>query len=174
MPATNTYQRGHTEVGHRSGSPVTDTAWGKTQEEGFQIQMSVTTVDLLSAQSKMEEDTGITRVTMDAVVNGIDGSLRNIGRMYGMPDSSFTGDVTSSTDEVLSFNQDDIGEEERHLYSLGPGAAASTRDIDIPRAKLSNAGPLVQSKTSWMTPVATWRILNPGTDPVLTITDDVA
>lgn len=177
--AVNALIRGHQEVGHVNEvtSPDTDVPWGKTGEEAIEIQMNVTTVDLFSAQSKMNEDTGITQVGMDAVINGIDGSLRNIGRMFGMPDAAFTGDIDSGT-EKLDFNQNDIGEQERHLYTLGPGArdasgGISVRRIDIFRAKLSNVGPLAQSKTGWMLPVATWRVLNPGTDPVVTFTDEV-
>lgn len=170
--AVNAYIRGHQEVGHVEDGPA-DVPWGKTGEEAIEIQMNVETVDLFSAQSKMNEDTGITRVGMDMVINGIDGSLRNIGRGFGMPDDAFTGDIDLGQEE-LAFNQNDIGEQERHLYSEGPGAFGSVRRIDVPRAKLANVGPLAQAKTGWMLPVVTWRVLNPGVDPVFTFTDTAA
>ena len=170
MPAINAFVRGSTEVGHFLSGPV-DTAWGKTQQDGFQIQMNATTVDLLSAQSKMVEDTGTPQIGMDIVVNGIDGSLRNIGRVYGLPDSAFSGDLDTPTDEVLAFNQAEIGETERAIYSEGPGPLGSVRRFEAYRCKIVNVGPLVQSSTSWMVPVGTWRILNPGVDPVAQFTD---
>jgi hypothetical protein len=170
--AANAFTRGHSEVGHVASGPV-DVPWGKTAEEAVEIQMNVTSVDLFSSQSKMEEDTGISRVSMSLAINGIDGALQNIGRMFGMPDTAFTGDLSASTDEVLRFDQDDIGEEVREIYSLGAGALASVRRVSAPRCKLTDVGPLAQSKTGWMVPSATWRVLNPNTAgvSVLTIRD---
>lgn len=175
MPAANAFVRGHQEVGHVASS--TDVPWGKTAEDAVSIQMNVQTVDLFSAQSKMNEDTGITQIGMDIVIKGIDGALRNIQRAFGLPDSAFTGDLSNITpsDEVLEFNEDEIGETERAIYSEGPGPLASTRRIDAPRCKLVSVGALAQSKTGWMLPEATWRVLNPGSStPVVTITDIVA
>jgi hypothetical protein len=172
MPATNAFVRGHQEVGHVITGP-TDVPWGKTAEEAVQLQMNVTTVDLFSAQSKMNEDTGITQVGMDIQINGIDGALRNVGRVFGLPDAAFSGTLPAG--EELKFEQNDIGETERHIYSEGPGAGASTRRISAPRCKLVNVGPLAQSKTGWFLPTATWRVLNPSAGiPVVTITDAVA
>jgi hypothetical protein len=171
--AANAFVRGCTEVGHYTSGPV-DVPWGKTQQDGFQIQMNVTTVDLLSAQSKMVEDTGTPQIGMDIVINGIDGSLTNIGRVYGLPDAAFTGDLGTGTDEVLDFNQDEVGETERALYAEGPGPLGSVRRFTAERCKVVNVGALVFSSTSWMVPVGTWRILNPGTDPVAQFTDIAA
>jgi hypothetical protein len=148
-----------------------DTPLGRTQQNGFQIQMNVTTVDLLSAQSKLVEDTGIPQVGMDIVISGIDGSLRNIQRMFGIVDTAFSGDLSLGTDEVLEFNANEIGETERHIYAEGPGPLGSTRRIDAYRTKLVNVGPLNMASTEWMVPVATWRILKPAADPVFQITD---
>lgn len=173
MAATsNAFVRGLAVVGLVIST--VDTPLGKTQQNGFQIQMNVTTVDLLSAQSKMVEDTGIPQIGMDIVISGIDGSLQNIQRMFGMPSTAFTGDLSATTDEVLAFNQNEIGETEQHIYAEGPGPLGSTRRVDAYRTKLSNVGPLNMASTEWMVPVATWRILNPGTDPVFQISDIAA
>lgn len=173
MAAADTPVRGHTVFGHAAAGP-TRTAWGRTGEEAVTLQFAVTTVDLYSSQSKMPEDTGITRVESTLAVNGIDGSLTNIGRMLGMPDSSHNGgDLTALTDEALDFNDDDVGEQERWLYSLGPGPLNSTRTIDAFRCKVSDVQPLMQAKTDWMLPQASWRMLRPTSGPFITITDDL-
>lgn len=169
--STNAFTRGHSEVGHVAAGPV-DVPWGKAAEEAVELQFGVTTVDLYSSVGKLPEDTGITRVEGSLQINGIDGALQNIGRMLGMPDTAFSGDLSASVDELLQFDQDDIGEQERSLYSLGVGALASVRRIAAPRCKLVDVGPLAQSKTGWMVPQARWRFLNPNTGAaVLTIRD---
>lgn len=161
MPTTAFYTgRGHTEVGHVDGG---DNSWGKTQEDGIEVQAAVTAVDLFSAQSTMEEDTGITRTSLSILIRLIDASLQSIQRLFGIPDSEFTGDLTAATPtaEVLDFEEGLIGSTERVLYSLGPGPS-STRRIDVPRAKVADLGSLAQSKVNWMLPQATWRVLNPA------------
>jgi hypothetical protein len=173
MAATaNATVRGHQEVGHVSAA--VDVPWGKTQEDAVTLQLNVTTVDLYSSQSKMPEDTGITQVGMQLTINSIDAALRNVGRVLGLPDSAFTGDLSADTNEVLAFADDTIGETERAIYSKGPGPLLSTRRIDASRCKLASAGPLSQSKTGWMLPTCTWNVLVPTTGNVLTITDDAA
>lgn len=172
MPTTAFHTaRGHNEVGHVITGP-TDVSWGKTQEEGVEIQVGVQSVDLFSAQSSMEEDTGITRTTLNFVARLIDAALQSIQRAFGIPDSEFTGDLEAATPtaEVLDFEAGLVGSQERELYSLGPGPA-STRRIEVPRAKVSDLGPLQQSKTGWMLPQATWRALNPTSGHALRITD---
>ena len=63
MPTAQFRARGHSEVGHVESGP-TDVSWGKTSEDGVEVQVNVTAVDLYSSQSTMEEDTGITRTSM--------------------------------------------------------------------------------------------------------------
>jgi hypothetical protein len=173
MAATsNAFVRGHSEVGHKSGA--TDVPWGRTAEDAVSIQLNVQTVELYSAQSVMAEDSGVTQVGMQLGINGIDGSLQNIGRVLGLPDSAFTGDLSASTNEVLTFDKDDIGASALALYSKGPGPLSSVRRIDAPNCKLASAGALAQAKTGWMLPSAVFNILVPATGNPLTITDDAA
>lgn len=179
MPASNAYVRGHNLVGMKVGA--TDTDLGRTAEDAVSLQMNVQSIELFSSQSLMAEDVGITQVGMDLNIKGIDGTLRNIGRLYGLPDDALTGDlVVGDVDEQLDFNETGIGSTERYIYSEGPGPRSSVRRIAAPRCKVKNVGPLVQSKTGWMIPEATWGVLWPGltqegaTQPILTITDIVA
>jgi hypothetical protein len=116
---------------------------------------------------------------VDLVINGIDASLENIQRAFGMPDTAFTGGPLPGTPEVLEFLENDIGEAERFIYAEGPGPQSTIRRIEVPRTKLANVGSLNMASTEWMLPVTTWRALNPntgvgGTTPVMTITDAAA
>lgn len=161
--------RGHQEVGHVGAGPA-DVSWGKTSEDGVEVQMQVTAVDLFSSQSLMEEDTGISRVSMSLAMNLIHSELSVIADAFGIPAASLTGDG-ATTPETLAIGQADLGAEERALYSLGPGPN-STRRINAPRAKVADLGNLVQSKTNWMQPAPTWRVLEPvGGGAVVTIID---
>lgn len=173
MPASAAKIRGHSEVGHVE-APSTDVPWGRTTEDGVEMQLGVQSVDLFSSQSLMEEDTGITRVSIGLVIPLVYAELEVIKNAFGIPDASLTGDLSAGTptQEVLALAPGDIGSQERALYSLGVGPV-STRRIDVPRAKVTDLGNLKQSKTGWMTPQATWRALAPASGPVLTITDDV-
>lgn len=179
MAASNAYVRGHNLVGMKISG--TDTDLGRTAEDAVSIQMNVQSVELFSSQSLMAEDVGITQVGMELVINGIDGSLRNIQRLFGLPDAAFTGDlVVGAIDEQLDFNEDGIGATERFIYSEGPGPRSSTRRISAPRCKVKNVGPLQQGKTGWMLPTATWGVLRPDLDQagaeqaILQITDITA
>lgn len=161
--------RGHTDVGHDDSG---DVSWGKTQEEGVEIQVAVNSVDLYSAQSTMEEDTGITRTSLSLVARLIDAALNVIQRATGIPDSEFTGDLTdpTPTSEVLDLEEGLIGSVERTIYSTGPGPT-STRRIDIPRAKVIDISSMAQSKVAWWLLTVTWRVLNPASGHALRITD---
>lgn len=161
MPASAVNLRGHLEVGEVI--TATDTPWGKTQEEGVEVQVAVQSVELYSSQSTMMEDAGITRTGLSFVVRMIDSSLTTLRRLFGMPASALTGDLEAATPtaEVLSFNEGEIGSETKAIYSEGPGPE-STRRFDMPECKLTSIGRLVQSKTNYMLPEATWAILNPS------------
>lgn len=176
MPISHATLRGHNEVGEVIAGP-TDSPWGRTQEEGVELQVSVQSVDLFSAQSTMDEDAGITRTSLSLVVRLLSGTLLTIRRALGIPSAQLTGDLAAATPttEVLAIKAGNIGFEEKHLYSIGAGPA-STRRIAASRCMLTDMGPLQQSKTGWVLPVATWRILDPTVNfatplAVLTITD---
>jgi|SRR5688572_17744390 len=179
MPASNAKVRGHQLVGMKVSG--VDTDLGRTAEDAVSIQMNLQTVELFSSQSLMAEDVGITQVGMELVINGIDGSLRNIQRLFGLPDDAFSGDlVVGDTDEQLDFNEDEMGNTERYIFSEGPGPRSSTRRIAAPRCKVKQVGPLQQNKGSWMLPSSTWGVLRPdltqggAEQAILTITDIVA
>lgn len=171
MPGSGFHSRGITEVGHVVSGP-TDTPWGETSEDGLQIQVATQSVDLYSAQSTMEEDTAITRTTLNMVIQIVNASLQELQRILGIPASAFSGDLEDATptDEVLAFNPGEIGTEVLQLYALGTGPV-TTRRIDVPRAKVADIGPLQMAKTGWMLPQATWRVLRPASGYALQITD---
>jgi len=176
MPTTGFRARGHSEVGHVDPSGPTDVPWGKTAEDGIDLQVNATSVDLFSSQSTMEEDTGITRTSLSIVARLIDAALQVFQRATGTPDSEFTGDLEDATPtaEVLDFEEGKIGSVERALYSLGPGPA-STRRIDAVRSKVADIQSVSQSKVNWWTPTVTWRVLNPAAGGhALRITDATA
>jgi hypothetical protein len=164
--------RGHQEVGFVISA--VDTPLGKTAEDAVSLQLDVTTIDLFSSQSKMPEDTGITQVAMKVDIKSINGAAKNIGRLIGLADTAFTGDLSADTNEVLTVEENTIGETERAIYSEGPGPLLSTRRIYAQRCKLASIGPLVQAKTGWMLPSVVWNVLNPTSGAPLTITDTPA
>jgi len=164
--------RGHQEVGFVISA--VDTSLGKTAEDAVTLSMNVTTVDLYSSQSKMQEDTGITQVAMQIAINSINGALKNFGRLLGLVDTAFAGDLSLDTNEVLTVEEDTIGETERAIYSEGPGPLLSTRRIYAQRCKLASIGPIVQAKVGWMLPQMVWNVLNPTSGAPLTITDTPA
>lgn len=175
MPTSGFRARGHSEVGHVIAGP-TDVPWGKTAEDGIDLQINVTAVDLFSSQSTMEEDTGISRMSLSIVARLIDAALQVFQRATGSPDTEFSGDLADATPtaEVLDFEEGLIGSVERAIYSEGPGPA-STRRLDAVRAKVADIQSVSQSKVNWWTPTVTWRVLNPAAGGhALRITDAVA
>lgn len=170
MATSTFYARGHSGVGHVSGG--SDVSWGRTTPEGVSLQLGVQSVDLESAQTLMEVDTGITRVTVNIVIRLVSAALQVIQRAFGMSATAFTGDLTAGTPlaEQLDIADTDLGSQEQQLYSLGPGPA-STRRITVYRAKVSDLGGLDQAKPSWMLPSPTWRALAPASGPVIRILD---
>ena len=175
MPAANAFVIGNNEVGHFVTDPSpADSPWGKTAQEGFTVQMNVNSVRLLSAQSKMAEDVATPEVGMQITINAIDGALQNVGRVFAMPDSDFTGDLSTGSDEELAFNQVSMGQQERALYAEGPGPLGSIRRFEAYRCKSVNFGPLVFGSTNWQLPTVTMEVLNPGSDPVAKFIDQAA
>lgn len=178
MPISHATLRGHNEVGEVTTGPV-DNPWGRTQEEGVELQVSVQSVDLFSSQSTMDEDAGITRTSLSLMIRLISGTLVTLRRALGIPSAQLTGDLANATPtaEVLTIKAGNIGAELKHIYSIGDGPA-STRRIAASRCILTDMAPLQQSKTNWLLPSATWRILDPTTNfasplAVVTITDAV-
>lgn len=169
MPASSETIIGVNEVGETDGS--TDTSWGRTQETGATLTLSVTKQELFSGQAKMAEDNHINQVAMALQFSLIFAELQNLQRVLGIPSAQFTGDLDSPTAEELAIDQDSLGSDEKGVYAIGPGPA-STRRVEALNAKLADVGDLSFSDTEWQLPEITWDVLNTadGTD-VLTITD---
>lgn len=165
---------GVNEVGETdaAASPA-DTTWGRTQQEGALLQLSVTKQTLLSAQAKMAEDTHVSSVEMSVQFNLIFSELEKIQLAFGIPAAQITGDLSdpSPTEEVLTIDQDSLASVTKGIYILGPGPA-STRRVEAPVASFADAGDLAFGDTQWTLPQVTWDIENTddGTG-VLAITD---
>lgn len=170
MPASSQALIGVNEVGEHDGQG-TDTSWGRTQQSGALLQMSVTKQTLMSAQAKMAEDTHISGVEMTVQFNGIFSELQNLQRMLGIPAAQFTGDLDSPTQEVLTIDQGSLGSVQKGIYVIGPGPA-STRRLEVAVATLGDIGDIEWSDENWILPQVSWDVLNTadGTG-VLTITD---
>lgn len=179
MPASAARLRGISEVGHitdPTGAP-TDVPWGKTQQEGVTLQLSTETVDLMSAQATMKEDSGLVSTAMQLVIRMITAELQLLQRLYGIPAASFSGDLedVTPTPEVLSVAEGDLGSQEESLYVLGTGPA-STRRVEAARCRVVDLGGLNFASTSYQTPEGTWEVLAPASGdvrPPLEITDAV-
>lgn len=173
MPATGARLIGISEVGHVAAA--VDTPWGNTAQEGVVLQLAVDTVDLMSAQAKMREDVNLVSANIELAINLIVAELTALQRIWGLPDSAVTGDLENATPtaEELEISEGNLGTQERALYVLGPGPA-STRRIDVPRARVSDLGGITFGSNTYQTPSATWSVLNPGAGVApLTIIDAV-
>lgn len=171
MPASAQTLIGVNEIGEVDGG--IDTSWGRTQQSGAVLQMSVTKQTLMSGQSKMAEDTHISGVEMSVQFNGIFSELSNLQLMLGIPASQFAGDLSTPTEEILTIDQGSLAAVDKSIYVLGPGPN-STRRLDVANAALGDIGDLEWSDTEWILPQVTWDVLNTadGTG-VLIITDAV-
>lgn len=179
MPAGAVRLIGISEVGHiedPTGTPV-DTPWGNTQQQGVTLQLSTETVDLMSAQAKMKEDTNLVSASIQLQVALVTTSLQRLQRLWGLPDTAFEGDLEGATpaEEVLSIGEGNLGTEERSLYVLGPGPA-STRRVEAARCRVADLGGIQFASNQYQLPQATWEVLNPDeadTREPLVITDAV-
>lgn len=173
MPASGVTLRGHQEVGIVDATPE-DVPFGKTQQEGVTLQLATETVDLQSAQSQMVEDSGIVTANVSLLINMVDVALQTLQRLWGLPDSSFSGDLEGATpaEEVLAISANTLGSAEQILYSLGPGPV-STRRIEVARAKAADLTGLQQASNNYSLPGATWTALAPDSGAAVTITDGI-
>lgn len=165
MPATGARLIGISEVGHVTdpeGTPV-DVPWGNTQQEGVSLQLATDSVDLQSAQAKMREDNTLVSADIQLVINLIVAELQALQRAWGLPVSALVGDHSSATptEEVLTITEGNLGTREDTLYVLGPGPA-STRRVEVGRAKVADIGNLEFASNGYTLPSATWSVLNPG------------
>lgn len=180
MPATNQRLIGINEVGHvvDPDSTATDTPWGNTQQSGVELQLTTETVELQSGQATMKESVNLVTAAMVMAMALVVAELTAFGRIWGLPDSAFTGDLedTTPTDEILSITTGNMGTEERALYILGPGPE-TTRRVDARRCRVSDLGNLSFASNAFQTPDASWEVLVPQgdtpPDPVI-ITDAAA
>jgi hypothetical protein len=171
MPASNARLIGINEVGEVNGG--VDTSWGRTQEDGVGLQLTANVVDLMSGQAFMKEDVRLTSAQLQIVAGLIFSELSVLRRIWGLPASALTGDLTHATAptaEVLSIQTNTLGTVEKELYALGAGPI-STRRINAKRARAVSFGELRQAKNAFMLPQATWEVLAPDSGAALIITD---
>lgn len=168
MPATGARLRGISEVGHVSGS---DVSWGATQEEGVELQLSLSRVDLRSGQSNLKLASDVTEVGAQLVIRMVESALQSLGRMLGLAAAKFAGDLQGGPATAESLIIDGtLGSQELALYAIGVGPA-STRRIDAPRAVLTDPGSIQMAKNAYMLPGVTFELLEPAAGDFLTITD---
>lgn len=130
------------------------TPWATTDETGAVIRPGVQKVDLYGGQSTALLDSFINQVTASLQVNFVSGTLDIIKKMWGLPDSAHTGDLSAGTPtkEVLRVNAADIGTEERQIYVKAMGGGDGPRTWFFPRAKPSDLSELALSKTDYLKP----------------------
>ncbi len=166
--------RGITEVGHVDITPA-DVPWGRTTQDGVNLQLTAQTVELQSGQATMLEDVGLVSARMQFVIGLVVSELTALARLWGLPDSAVTGDLTltpTPTAEVLAIAPNAMGTVERTLFALGPGPA-STRRIEALRARVSALGGIQMAQNAFSLPTATWDVLAPAAGNAVTITDAV-
>lgn len=169
---------GINEVGHVTdpeGTP-TDVNWGNTKQEGVQLQLATSSIDLMSAQAKMKEDVTLTEASIQLQIALINADAQALQYLWGMPAAALAGDLGGTpTPEVLTIQEGNLGTEERALYVIAPGPA-STRRVQARRCRVADLGGLAFASTDYQTPEATWEVLNPTsamTQAPLVITDAV-
>lgn len=170
MPASGFRQRGISEVGHVTSVPA-DVPWGKTQEEGVTLQLSLSRVDLMSGQSNLMEESQVQSVSMELNIRLIEAQLELLKDALGAPDAKFAGDLEDVAPTAESLVLDGtLGQVERTLYVLGVGPA-STRRIQATRCVLLDPGAVQLAKSAYHLPTLSWRVLNPAAGDAVTITD---
>lgn len=164
--------KGVNEVGQVDTGPV-DTTWGRTQRDGFTLQMAVTREQLFSAQSPVTEDNDITQITMSMRFSLLFSELTKLQMAMGIPAAQLSGDLSGGTptQEELQIDEDSLGSDTKTLYALTPGPL-STRRFEAANCALADVGDLQSGRGQWQLPQVTWDILNTadGTG-LLAITD---
>lgn len=135
------------------------TPWATTDETGAIIRPGVQKVDLYGGQSTALLDSFINRVTASLQVNFVSGTLDIIKKMWGLPDSSHTGDLGAATNETLRVNAAEIGTQERRIYVKAAGGGDGPRTWYFPRAKPSDLTELAISKTDYLKPGGAFDLL---------------
>lgn len=163
---------GINEVGHIAGSQ--EISWGATQQEGVVLALTTESADLQCAQVRVLENTTLVSATIGVQVNLCQGELEKWQFAWGMPDTALTGDLAASTPvaEVLTFEGNNMGEQERRLYVKAPGPVGIRR-VDIPRAKVQSLGNMAFASNAYSLPSAEWQIVRGDTNVIMTITDQV-
>ena len=176
MPASAYRHRGINEVGHVNATPA-DVPWGRTTQDGVNLQLTANTVELQSGQATMLESVGLVSARIQLAIGLVVSELTALQRLWGLPDSAVTGDLAAvspatPTAEVLAIAPNAMGTVERRVYVLGPGPR-STRRIEAVRARVSDLGGIQLAQNAFSLPNATWEVLAPATGNALTITDAV-
>jgi hypothetical protein len=151
--------------------------WGRTTQDGVNLQLTAQTVELQSGQATMLEDVGLVSARMQFVIGLVVSELTALARLWGLPDSAVTGNLApvapaTPTAEVLAIAPNAMGTVERTLFALGPGPA-STRRIEALRARVSALGGIQMAQNAFSLPTATWDVLAPAAGNAVTITDAV-
>lgn len=167
MPASGHRQIGINEAGYIDGG--TDTPFGDTQQEGVVVQLSTDVADLQGGQAKVLEDRELVSANMEIQIMLVEAALQAVQELYGLPSGNFSGDLDTSTQEEVQFDNN-LGTVETGIYALGPGPA-STRRVEASRCKIGDLGDLTMASDSYMLPQATWTVLKPDSGASLLIQD---
>lgn len=150
----------------------TEKSWGFTSEEGGRIVPSVSTIQQRSGQSAIIVDSFISEAGAQLQVALLSGTLTNLKRLMGLPDSALTGDLTDdpATDEVLIVRGGELGQTEKGIYmrTMGPGGP---RTYYLPRCKVASFPELAHSRTEYFEPNATFDVYENDAGEVFWIED---
>jgi hypothetical protein len=151
---------GISEVGEYTGpkgGPYVETPYGKTTQEGGTVNLTTNVIRQFSGQSAAAIDSFTQTVEGSFAVSLLSSTLTNLKRMFGLPDTALTGDLTAGTptQEVLSVKGSDMGTVEKSLYmrTMGP---LGPRTVRMPRAKVSTPPNIVAGRNGYFEPNATF------------------
>lgn len=141
----------------------TDESWGATERNGVTLAMSGEDVDVMSGQNLMLQDSFPSSRAIELTARLQHAGLINIADALGIPDSDLAGDLNAATptDEVLSIDGTNIGQEEKTLYILTPGPV-STRRYQVHRAKQRAGLNMEFAINDYVKIETTWSVLDAG------------
>lgn len=170
---------GIVEVGEFTGAKggtYVEKPWGLTTQEGAQLSGSVSSVKQRSGQSASVIDSFISEFEAQLRVGLISATLDNIRRLYGLPTTALTGDLSATpdpTEEVLTVKGSELGTQEVGIYvrTMGP---VGPRTYYVPRCKVSSLPELNMSRTGYTEPTATFDVYENEDGELYWIEDAVA
>lgn len=160
---------------HNADNVYTLNSWGFTSEEGARITPNVSRIEQRSGQSAVIVDSFISEAGARLGVRMLSGTLTQLKRMMGLPDSALSGDLSAGTPtkETLIVRGSELGSEEQSLYmkTMGP---LGPRTYYIPRAKVASFPEQSHSRTEYFEPNAEFDIYENDAGEVYWIEDAAA